>query len=64
MRKLGDIITDLEKLVTEMVDGHDMQWGDILAIVWNYLRVHRPEARENYVEGGYPEYYYGPKEER
>lgn len=61
MRPLGDIISDLENLTEEMVDDHDMQWGDILAIVHNYLRVHRPDAQEEYEEGTNPLYYYGPE---
>lgn len=61
-RPMGDIMLDLENLVTEMVETHDLQWGDILSLVHGYLMVHNPGAREEYVEGGHPVYYYGPQE--
>lgn len=60
MRALGDIISDMEDLVFEMVDDHDMQRGDILAIVKNYIDVHCPESIEEYEDGSNPVYFYGP----
>lgn len=63
MRPMGDIVSDLEDLVEEMVDDHDLQWGSIMAVVYDYLRVHRPDAQEEYVDGGNPYYYYGPEKE-
>ncbi len=42
-----------------MVEDHDLQWGSILAIVYDYLRVHAPGAQEEYIEGGSPTYFYG-----
>jgi hypothetical protein len=63
LRRLGDVISDLEDVVQEMVGEHDLQWGDILSLVHGYLRVHNPGAQEEYVDGGSPEFYYGPKRE-
>lgn len=60
IRPLGDILLDLEKVLDEMVDDHDVQWGDILNLVRGHLEIHRPDAQEQYVEGGNPEFYYGP----
>lgn len=60
-RKFGDILLDLEELLDEMVDDHDVQWGDILNLVFGHLVIHRPDAQEEYTEGGNPEFYYGPK---
>lgn len=60
-RKFGDILLDLEKIVDEMIDNHDVQWGDVLSLVFSYLKIHRPDAQEKYVKGGSPEFYYGPK---
>jgi len=59
--KLGDNLLQLEALLDQMIDVHDLQWGDVLALVHAYLMVHRPDAREQYIDGGSPEYYYGPK---
>ena len=63
LRPMGDVISDLEAVVQEMVGSHDLQWGDILNLVHGYLRVHNPEAQEEYTTGGNPEFYYGPKDE-
>jgi hypothetical protein len=59
LRKLGIVLLDIEPLLLELVD-HELQHGDILNLVRGYLEVHAPEAREEYVEGGHPEFYYGP----
>ena len=48
-------------LLDEVVDTHDLQWGDILSLVHSHLVVHRPDAQEEYVEGGNPQFYYGPR---
>lgn len=58
---MGEILLDMEKLLLEMVDSHDLQWGDILNLVLGYLMVHCPGAQEKYTKGGSPEFYYGPK---
>ena len=60
MRRLGDITSDLEPLILEMVDDHDLQWGEVLAIIYGYLEVHCPGAREEYLDGTSPRYTYGP----
>lgn len=65
LRPLGDIMLDFEKLREEMVDKHDLQWGDVLGLVLMDLMVHAPEAQEAYTRacgGGHPAFYYGPKE--
>lgn len=58
-RKMGAILLDLETILLELVD-HGLQWGDILFQVYGYLMVHSPDSREEYTDGGYPEFYYGP----
>lgn len=60
LRPFGDVISDLENVIQEMVSRHDLQWGDILNIVHGYLCVHNPEAQEEYTDGsGSPMFYYG-----
>ena len=61
LRPMGDITFSLENIVQEMVDGHDLQWGEILNIIKGYLEVHYPNAREEYTDGTHPVFYYGPK---
>lgn len=59
-RKLGDILLDLEVLLDEMIDAHDLQWGEVLALVFCWLQIHRPDAKEEYEDGSSPKYRYGP----
>jgi len=63
MRPLGEILLDLEVVLDEMVDDHGLQWGDVLYNVYGHLRIHRPDAQEEYEDGTHPEFYYGPPEE-
>mgnify|MGYP003325391031 CR=1 FL=1 len=58
-RPLGKTLLDLEKIIDEMIDDHDLQWGDILNLVRGHLEIHRPDAQEEYVDGGNPVFYYG-----
>jgi len=60
IRKLGDILLDLEEVLDEMVDSHDLQWGDILSLIHGHLVSHRPDAQEEYLDKTSPVYYYGP----
>ena len=58
---MGDITADLEPLLLEMVVEHDLQFHEILGMIHSYLEVHCPEAKEKYVKGGGPVFYYGPE---
>ena len=60
MRKLGKVLLDLEPLLDELAD-HELQMGDILALVKAHLEIHRPDCIEEYTDGTNPEYYYGPR---
>lgn len=60
LRPLGDILLDMEPLLFEMGVDHDLQHGEILALVLNHCRVHMPDGREEYVDGGHPDSHYGP----
>ena len=59
LRKVGDIMLDMEKLLLELGVDHDMQWYEILNLVRGYLEVHLPGQREKYTDGSNPEFYYG-----
>ncbi len=60
MRALGDITTDMEPLLLEMTEDHELQWHEILGLVYAYLEVHCPGGREEYEDGTSPRYKYGP----
>jgi len=64
MDKMGDLLLEMEVVLDKMVDQHDLQFGDILNLVYGHLTIHRPDAREQYVAGGSPQFKYGPKTDK
>lgn len=54
VRKFGEICSDYDFVIEKMVNSHGMTKWQILSMVYNYLFVHCPEAREEYVDGGHP----------
>ena len=60
-RRVGEIFLELEELIDELIDKHEFQWGDILYWVYGHLKIHRPDAQEEYIDGDKPEFHYGPK---
>ena len=60
LRPLGQVTLDLEVILEEMVDSHELQMGEILAIVKAWVEIHRPDALEIYEDGSNPFYFYGP----
>lgn len=63
MRPMGEITAEMEELVTEMIDDHQLQWHEILGLMHAYLQSHRPDAQEEYEDGSRPVYFYGAVEE-
>jgi len=62
IQPLGDIMHELEAVITKMVNQHDLQKGEILNLVNGYMDVHFPKSKEVYVDGsGSPVFYYGPR---
>lgn len=61
-RSYGDILLDMETLINEAIDDHDVQAGDLLYGLYGYLKIHRPDSFEVYEDDNQnPEFYYGPK---
>lgn len=60
IRRLGDITSDLEILLLEMVEDHELQWGEVLNIIRGYLEIHCPDSQEQYDDQTTPVFYYGP----
>ena len=58
MRKIGNVLLDLEPLLDEMVD-QGLQLGDILALIKAHIEIHQPSAVEQYEDGTEPRYFYG-----
>ena len=61
IRSMGKILLDLEPLLEEIVDDHELQRGEVLHLVEAWLRIHRPDCIEEYLDGSHPEFYYGPE---
>ncbi len=64
MRKFGDVLLDLEVILDEMIDDHDIQLGDILNIVHGHIQIHRPDCIEEYEDDTNPIFFYGPVNEK
>lgn len=61
LRRLGDITSDLEKLLLELHVDHDMQHHEVLGLIHAWQMVHVPGQVEVYTkDGSSPVYYYGP----
>lgn len=61
LRPVGDITQDLEPLLFELTQDHELQHGEVLALIFSWLQIHAPASREQYTEGGSPTYFYGYK---
>lgn len=64
LRPLGQVTSAMEKLILEMTDDHELQHGEVLNLIRGYLEIHCPESQEQYVDGGVPNFYYGPAKEK
>ena len=61
-KSIGKLMLELEVLLDQMIDEHELQAGDILNLVHGHLVSHRPDAFEQYIDDGTsPVFYYGPK---
>lgn len=64
LRPLGQVQDDLEPLLEEMVDGHELQSIDVMALVYQWLETHRPGCFPVYTDdGSSPVFYYGPRKD-
>ena len=50
IRPLGDITAEMEPLLEEFVDIHELQRHEILALVRAWLETHRPYCLEEFIE--------------
>jgi hypothetical protein len=63
LRRVGDIMLDMEKLLFELHIDHDMQHGEVLNLVYGWQKVHVPNQVETYtIDKTHPIMYYGPVE--
>lgn len=63
-RPFGDILLAAECLIDEAIDDHGMQDTDLLYWLYGHLKGHRPDARMEYLDGTFPEFYFGPRREK
>lgn len=64
MRKLGAVLLDMEPLLDELAEQHDLQLGDILALVRHQLEMHNPDCIEEFLDGTKPIFFYGHQENK
>ena len=61
LRKVGDIMLDMEKLLFELHIDHDLQHGEVLYLVNGWQKIHVPDQIETYKKDGTHPVLYGPK---
>ena len=49
---MGQITGDMELLLQEMTNEHALQFGEVIALVYAWLEIHAPHAKEVYVKDG------------
>jgi hypothetical protein len=59
LRKMGDILLDMEPLLDELVDVHEIQRGDLLALIFHQVTMHNPSCVEEFADGTSPVWFYG-----
>lgn len=52
LRPLGKITDDMEYLLEEMVDTHELQAQEVLYLVFSWIQAHRPGCIPEYVDPG------------
>lgn len=50
----GDLMLNLEEVLEAMIDEHDVQRYELCALVDAWVKVHRPESVETYLDGTQP----------
>ena len=64
IRPLGDVLLDMEPLLFEIVEQHDIQRGDLLALISVWVETHFPGAIEQYeVDDSEAVWLYGHKDD-
>lgn len=56
---MGDVMHDVEAVVTKMIGEHDMQKGEVMALFSRYIDIHFPDAIEKFEDGTLPFEFYG-----
>lgn len=59
MRKLGNVLLDMEPLLNELADQHCLQRGDIIALIFQQITMHNPQCIEEFDDNTRPVYFYG-----
>lgn len=59
IRPMGEIRCELEELYDEIIDTHDQQIGDEVGWLHEHLKMHRPDAMEEFTDNTRPVFFYG-----
>lgn len=62
LRRVGDIMLDMEKLLFELHVDHDLQHGEVLYLINGWQNIHVPDQREVYTTDKSSPVLYGPRE--
>ena len=56
---MGDVMHEFEAVIDKMAKTHDLQKGEVLALVSRYMDIHYPGSVEQYKDGTTPFEFYG-----
>lgn len=51
LRKVGNILLDMEPFLEELVVNHELQLGELLSLINCWVHIHAPHAVEEYLDG-------------
>lgn len=59
LEPMGDIMHELEAVIDKMAKSHDLQKGEVMTLVSQYMDTHYPGSVEEYNDGSTPFEFYG-----
>ena len=58
IRPIGEIMFDVEDILDEMCVSHQMQWHEVLGLIYASLQLHYKESQEEFLDGSKPVFKY------
>lgn len=63
LRPAGEVLLEMEPLLFELVQDHEIQKGELLALISRWVDIHYPSAIEVYEDDSVPVEFYGSAEQ-
>lgn len=63
LRPAGEVLLEMEPLLFELVQDHEIQKGELLALISAWVDIHYAGAIEEYEDDTHPIFFYGSPEQ-